>query len=909
MAADPSLSAVVSSLTEKFKSDDAETNPFAGLERSTVLQECRVFHDPKTVTQSPRKCCQLITQLLFLLGQGEDFLDAETTEVFFGVTKLFQSKDVNLRRMVYLFIKEMAQATRADEVIIVTSSLMKDMNSTTDLYRGNALRVLSHIIDSSLLSQIERYIKQAIVDRNPMVASSALIAGITLARNRENTDILRRWASEVQEAVSSSNDMVQYHGLLLLHHIKKHDRHAVSKLVTRLHRGSLSSPLAVCLLIRYTTRMLRDSESSLSASARAGAMEFMSSCLKHSSEIVMYEAARSMCSLPDISHRDLSPAVTVLQLFLNSTYPARRFAAVRTLSKVAMTHPAYITKCNDDMEELIGDENRSIATLAITTLLKTGGEDSVDRLMKQIGSFMSEIGDEFKIVVIEAIHALCLKFPAKCRLLLSFLADVLREEGGFEFKRAIVNAILDLIDTIPDSKDLGLYLLCDFIEDCEFTPLQTRILHVIGQQGPTTRKPSRYIRFIYNRVILEQSEVRVAAVGALGQFGARLPALRGSIITLLKRVLYDEDDQVRDHATFCLDILSSDDAGSLLISALPMTMEELSRSVASYRLRPTPGEVTWDALPIVEASALPAAAGGGAASGGSSIGAPAAAGGGGGGAAGGAAGAAAADADETAAALYAIPEFADLGRLFRSSAPVLLTELETEYVVTCTKHIFDEHVVFQFDVKNTLDVAELRNLHVRMDPDDPDAWEQLHVLPAAAASCGTTASTYVCMLRKEGDDGPFAAASFTAELRFSFHEVDPDSGEAYDDGYEEDYPLEELEVVAADFMAKRAVPDFAAAWAEMEGHELVDKFSLSFTSLPKAVAAVIDFLGMQPCYDSASVPDGAKKHQIVLSGIFLGGHRVLVRALLQLELDGTVLKIGVRSPDEETRGVILSCIA
>eukprot|EP01032_Pedospumella_encystans_P036999 gene36999-41888_t len=38
--------------------------------------------------------------------KGESFSSAEVTEVFFGVTKLFQSKDVNLRRMMYLFIKE-----------------------------------------------------------------------------------------------------------------------------------------------------------------------------------------------------------------------------------------------------------------------------------------------------------------------------------------------------------------------------------------------------------------------------------------------------------------------------------------------------------------------------------------------------------------------------------------------------------------------------------------------------------------------------------------------------------------------------------------------------------------------------------------------------------------------------------
>ncbi len=35
-----------------------------------------------------------------------------------------------------------------------------------------------------------------------------------------------------------------------------------------------------------------------------------------------------------------------------------------------MLHPDVVTSCNVDLENLISDSNRSIATLAITTLLK-----------------------------------------------------------------------------------------------------------------------------------------------------------------------------------------------------------------------------------------------------------------------------------------------------------------------------------------------------------------------------------------------------------------------------------------------------------------------------------------------------------------------------------------------------------
>ena len=75
-------------------------SPFQDLEKATVLQECRMFHDAKVVTENPRKCCMLITKLLHLVTQGDELSSNEVTEVFFGVTKLFQSNDMNLRRCV-----------------------------------------------------------------------------------------------------------------------------------------------------------------------------------------------------------------------------------------------------------------------------------------------------------------------------------------------------------------------------------------------------------------------------------------------------------------------------------------------------------------------------------------------------------------------------------------------------------------------------------------------------------------------------------------------------------------------------------------------------------------------------------------------------------------------------------------
>ncbi|ONM52161.1 Coatomer subunit gamma [Zea mays] len=638
--------------------------------------------------------------------------------------------------MVYLMIKELSPS--ADEVIIVTSSLMKDMNSKTDMYRANAIRVLCRIIDSTLLTQIERYLKQAIVDKNPVVASAALVSGIYLLQT--SPEVVKRWSNEVQEAVQSRAALVQFHALALLHQIRQNDRLAVSKLVTSLTRGSVRSPLAQCLLIRYTSQVIR--ESGVYQGGDRPFFDFLESCLRNKAEMVILEAARAITELNGVTSRELTPAITVLQLFLSSSKPVLRFAAVRTLNKVASTHPLAVTNCNIDMESLISDQNRSVATLAITTLLKTGNESSVDRLMKQMTNFMSDIADEFKIVVVEAIRSLCLKFPLKYRSLMNFLSNILREEGGFEYKKAIVDSIIILIRDIPDAKESGLFHLCEFIEDCEFTYLSTQILHFLGNEGPKTSDPSKYIRYIYNRVILENATVRASAVSTLAKFGALVDSLKPRIFVLLRRCLFDGDDEVRDRATLYLKLLGGEatvgetekDVNEFLFGSLDVPLVNLETSLRNYEPSDVPFDISsvskeTKSQPLAEKkstgkkSAGPASAVSGSVS--------------------------------TVDASYekllsSIPEFADFGKLFKSSAPVELTEAETEYSVNVVKHIFDRHVVLQYNCTNTIPEQLLEQVIVLVDASEADEFLEVASKPLESLPYDSPGQTFVAFENPEG---------------------------------------------------------------------------------------------------------------------------------------------------------------
>ena len=168
------------------------------------------------------------------------------------------SEDASLRRMVYLFIKEVAETCNPDDIIIVTSSLTKDMTCDIDLYRANALRVLSRIIDSGMLGAIERYVKSAIVDSSPQVASAALLSSLHLLRSSPNNlSIIKRWISEVLTASNSKNPMVQFHAYILMYQLRQHDKLAIRKLVSTASTSNRNiTPLTKILLIRYTLTLM-----------------------------------------------------------------------------------------------------------------------------------------------------------------------------------------------------------------------------------------------------------------------------------------------------------------------------------------------------------------------------------------------------------------------------------------------------------------------------------------------------------------------------------------------------------------------------------------------------------------------------------------------------------------------------
>ena len=192
--------------------------------------------------------------------------------------------------------------------------------------------------------------------------------------------------------------------------------------------------------------------------------------------------------------------------------------------------------------------------------------------------------------------------------------------------------------------------------------------------------------------------------------------------------------------------------------------------------------------------------------------------------------AALANAQKHSHALMQIPELKAHGALLRSSHPVELTESETEYVVSVIKHIYKEHLVLQYEIKNTMTDTVLEEVSVVATPsEEEESLEEEFTIPVAKLAADQPGTVFVSF--KKSSDVAYPVTSFTNVLKFTSKEIDPTTGEPDESGYEDEYQVEDLDLLGSDYVTPAFAGSFDHAWEQTgaNGEEASETLQLSST--------------------------------------------------------------------------------
>jgi len=811
------------------------------VDKDSVLQDTKYFDTPDR-----GKWMQLFADLAILEQRGEleNLTNGEKNKLFFSVTKVFAKADAEVKTVALDLVD--SPALRTPEAFILFSSVAKCLTTDSDIVCGRAIKWIFNNVDyhevmnTNAFRQMEASLgsKDESSDYPASVIALALEKG---CRDPSSMDgmksiIGQKFRSSLSARLASRESYSQLPILRVLRYVTNDDALFKMMASNRLNLG----PLANVQILRYVRRMYQTMPQK-----RNSLLAIVDLMLKNQSEMVQLEAAKVMLDLGE--EQKLSAAIRVLSDFLTSHKSCLKFAAAKQLSRLASRLPVLINSCSVDLEGLINDQNRSIACMAITALLQSGSEDSMTRLLKQISTFLSELDDGRKKIIVESVAALK-KYKSKVNEILLFLANLLREEGGASLKEAVFKSMVEIMQDDPTCSALAMGHLSEFIEDCEHDNLSTNVLHFLGEHSSNVKNPSKYIRYIYNRVILESATVRAAAVSALSSIAHSSPDLKEPIKSLLETSITDSHSEVRDRAALGICSLnipdSEEDDGEsnkendLDLDALEYSLTDYIKSsdrsepftILDIRRKPavvkdTTHDDIFKEKPKKEAKVVPAYK-------------------------------------------HMVAQYAALqayGPLIRSTEEEsLVDDPDAEYIVSLTKHIHMSQVVFQFDVENNTEDQKLTNIRIEMELSEGLELEDFGI-ELARLEMGQTGSIFLVCSRAENCFDAF----MDAVLHFHVQDAKDEDDDGYDDEFELSVPVA---LSTKDFIRPTSSTiterEFSSVWSVAQ-NKVSKTGKLSKESLEAAVSSILEVVGLYPVGNSHVVEPEKQAHSLFLSGIFL----------------------------------------
>ena len=120
----------------------------------------------------------------------------------------------------------------------------------------------------------------------------------------------------------------------------------------------------------------------------------------------------------------------------------------------------------------------------------------------------------------------------------------------------------------------------------------------------------------------------------------------------------------------------------------------------------------------------------------------------------------------------------------------------------------------------------LEQVAIVMQPSAESSLTEDFIIPLPSLSPTTSPGiVYVSFTRDSPEE--YASGSFQCVLKFISKEVDPSTGDPEEDGYEDEYQLEEVELGAGDYIIPTYVT-FSSEWDRLRGGaSATETFSLS----------------------------------------------------------------------------------
>lgn len=361
------------------------------------------------------------------------------------------------------------------EMILVCNALRNDLTSPNEFVRGCMLRFLCKLRETDILEPLIPSIKLALEHRHSYVRKNAALAVYHIHKNF-GEQLLPDGAELMEKFIADEGDVgARRNAFLML--FNEAEEIAIDFLSNRIDDISKFGDGFALLVLELTRKVCRRDPSQKSRFVKC-----LFLLLRSDSPAVSYEAAWTLVSLSSAPTALRACTQTYATLLTSSPDNNVKLIVLDRLSELKKHHSKVLQENLMDIMRALASPNIDICKKTLTLAIDMVGPRNIEEVMQLLKREVvrtqesdMEHGEEYKTLLIQAIHRCATKFAEVADSVVLVLLDFLSGDSGFTvmqcvksileqypaFRGTILRKLIDNFEEIstPDAMRMGAWIL------------------------------------------------------------------------------------------------------------------------------------------------------------------------------------------------------------------------------------------------------------------------------------------------------------------------------------------------------------------------------------------------------------------------------------------------------------------
>ncbi|CAO3579535.1 unnamed protein product [Absidia cylindrospora] len=487
----------------------------------------------------------------------------DVSGLFPNVLKNMQTEDLELKKLVYLYLMNYAKS-QPELVILAVNTFVKDSDDPNPLIRALAIRTMGCLRVDKIMDYLTEPLRKCLKDENPYVRKTAALCVAKLYELNPELTVEQDFVKDVKEMVSDVNPMVVANAVVALADIHEVSNNKDVFVISASTLNKLLNALNECTEWGQISILTALADYKVTSTKEAESVcERILPRLQHANGAVVLSVVKvlmiNMRHLKDenmiktYARKMAPPLVTLL-----SSPPEVQYIALRNINLVLQRRPEVLS---NEMRVFFCKYNDPpyVKMEKLEIMVRLCNDRNVDQLLSELKEYANEVDVDFVRKAVNAIGRCAIKIEEAAERCINVLLDLINTGVSYVVQEAIV-VIKDIFRKYPHTYEGIIPTLCENLDALDEPDAKASLTWIIGEYAERIENADDLISNFLENFKEENAQVQLQLLTATVKLFLKKPNENQDLVQRVLQTATNECDNadIRDRAYVYWRLLSTD---------------------------------------------------------------------------------------------------------------------------------------------------------------------------------------------------------------------------------------------------------------------------------------------------------------------------------------------------------------